>query len=216
MKNIFSQDGVIWGVFTKLSEIMYVSILWFVFSIPIVTIGAANCGLYYAIQKSVRNHRGYVTKEFWYGFRDNFKQATLGWLIFLSLCGTFSLDVYLVSKWDLGVLRTVFLTLFTLIILILVCWSFYFFPYVCRFEGRLWRCMKNAGLIALGQFSKTIMIFFLFLAALLFCGIFLPAVAFIPGIYVFLKSGIQEKIFCKFMSEEDRQREDERNTVFYN
>ena len=66
---------------TKLFDVMYLSILWFVFSIPIITIGASTTAMYYATVKVIRRDRGYIFQEFWKSFKLNFLQATLSWII---------------------------------------------------------------------------------------------------------------------------------------
>ena len=70
-------------IFYKATECMLLSILWVVTSLPVITIGASTTALYYAVVKVIRNNEGYVWGEFWNGFRTNFKQATIIWLVAL-------------------------------------------------------------------------------------------------------------------------------------
>lgn len=70
-------------IFYKATECMLLSILWVVTSLPVITIGASTTALYYAVVKVIRNNEGYGWGEFWNGFRTNFKQATIIWLVAL-------------------------------------------------------------------------------------------------------------------------------------
>ena len=69
---------------TKLWIIIGSNLLFMVFSLPVVTIGPALVALYHVHLKSMRGYpdQNPVT-EFWYGFRNNFKQAAAVWIIFL-------------------------------------------------------------------------------------------------------------------------------------
>lgn len=65
-------------IFGKLGDIVAVSVWFFVCCIPVFTIGASVSALYYAVNKSVCNNRGYVSQEFFRSFKNSFKVTTLG------------------------------------------------------------------------------------------------------------------------------------------
>lgn len=74
---------------SKLFDIGWLSLIYVVFCVPLVTIGAATTSLYYVSAKVLRKDRGYVWSEFWHSFKLNFKPATLIWLIlqpFMACC----------------------------------------------------------------------------------------------------------------------------------
>ena len=75
-------------------DILYVSVLWILACIPIVTIGAATTALYYTVNKVVRHTRGYVWKDFWGAFRSNFKQSTIVWLVVMAVSALLIFDTY--------------------------------------------------------------------------------------------------------------------------
>ena len=47
MGNFFSTDGPLFEGMAYIINIIYVSVLWILFSIPIITIGASSTALYY-------------------------------------------------------------------------------------------------------------------------------------------------------------------------
>ena len=53
MGNFFSTDGPLFEGMAYIINIIYVSVLWILFSIPIITIGASSTALYYTDRKSV-------------------------------------------------------------------------------------------------------------------------------------------------------------------
>ena len=48
----------------KIVELMYIGMLWFICSIPLVTLGAATAALYEVLLKAVKNQEGYLFKSF--------------------------------------------------------------------------------------------------------------------------------------------------------
>ena len=87
MGNFFSTDGPLFEGMAYIINIIYVSVLWILFSIPIITIGASSTALYYTVTKVIRHGRSYIFREFWQSFKSNFKQSTAVWLIYLVMMG---------------------------------------------------------------------------------------------------------------------------------
>lgn len=52
MNNIFSYDNGFFRVVNKIVDGFWASILWFVFSLPVVTAGASATAFYYTVHKS--------------------------------------------------------------------------------------------------------------------------------------------------------------------
>ena len=87
MGNFFSMDGPLFEGMAYIINIIYVSVLWILFSIPIITIGASSTALYYTVTKVIRHGRSYIFREFWQSFKSNLKQSTAVWLIYLVMMG---------------------------------------------------------------------------------------------------------------------------------
>ena len=67
----------------KVVDIVWLSLLWLLCCLPVVTIGASSTALYYTVHKTIRGSRGYTTRTFFTALKDNFKQATLSYLVWL-------------------------------------------------------------------------------------------------------------------------------------
>ena len=80
-------DGPLFEGMAYIINIIYVSVLWILFSIPIITIGASSTALYYTVTKVIRHGRSYIFREFWQSFKSNLKQSTAVWLIYLVMMG---------------------------------------------------------------------------------------------------------------------------------
>ena len=82
MGGIFSLDNPLMQGINKIIDCIFLSILWVLFSFPLITFGAATSALYYTANKTIRNGRGYIWQQFWRGFKSSFKQSTIATLIF--------------------------------------------------------------------------------------------------------------------------------------
>ena len=98
MSDIFNYDNKLMQGLDKFFNVCYLSIVWLLACIPIVTIGAANTALYYTANKVLKHNRGYVWKDFWGAFRANFKQSTIVWLVTLGLTLLMCFDTYVMWK----------------------------------------------------------------------------------------------------------------------
>lgn len=217
MGNLFNLDNKFFQGLNKTVDCFGLSLLWLVCCIPVFTAGAATTALYYTVNKVIRHGRGYIWSEFWHAFRTNFKQSTIAWLILLFAGVIMSVDGYIMFQFAKAGEKSGFLyVVFVVLIALLVMWGIYIFPYIARFENTTKQILKNTALIAIGNLLKTFL-FFAILIALWFVNWLFPVAAVItPAIYMILLNLMIEKIFRKYMSEEDLAAEEERNRDFYN
>jgi uncharacterized membrane protein YesL len=73
LRALFNPDGPLFSLGEQLFDIMAVSILWILCSIPIVTILPATSALYYVAVKQVRKHNGSLLNNFFGSFRDSLR-----------------------------------------------------------------------------------------------------------------------------------------------
>ena len=101
-------------------------------------------------------------------------------------------------------------------LMVLAMWMLYAYPYMARFSIGTKRLIKNAMLIAIANFGWTILLLIIF-AAVTVVSMFVPVLSFFSMvIYMVIANRILERVFRKYMTEEDREAEEERNRVFYN
>lgn len=73
--NLFSLNSPFARGANKLVMMLYAGILWFLCSIPIITMGVSSAALYEVLLKAVKNQEGYITGSFFRAFRGNLKQG---------------------------------------------------------------------------------------------------------------------------------------------
>lgn len=81
LEKLFNYDNPVFRFFGKVGYIWYLNFLWLVCSLPIITIGASTTALLYSSMK-LKADEGYVTKNFFKSFRENFRQSTILFLLF--------------------------------------------------------------------------------------------------------------------------------------
>lgn len=79
---IFNVDNVVFRAIDKIGKIFLLNMLWVICSLPIVTMGASTTALMYSSMKLHKNE-GYWHRNFFKSFKENFKQSTGIFLLFL-------------------------------------------------------------------------------------------------------------------------------------
>jgi len=154
LNRIFNYDGPLFGFLDKVANLFILNILFMVCCIPLFTIGASVTALNYMMLKIVRGEEGYIVKDFFKAFKENFKQATAIWLIMALFGVIFGVDFYVLNHMKLAmspVIRTVIYAL-------LVVWTFefvYVFAVLSRFVNTVKQTMKNALLMSIRHLPWT-------------------------------------------------------------
>lgn len=217
MDQIFNLDNKFFRGVSKIIDCVWVSMLWFICSLPIVTIGASTTALYYTSHKCLRYDRGYVTPEFFSAFKSNFKQSTIVWLILMLIYAILGFDYYVMMKFaeageEIGKLYIVFFVFAAFVTM----WGFYMFPYMARFANTTKNVFKVTIYMAISNVHWTIILMVLFIAMCLGLYLLPPLMFIMPAMYNLLKNIALEHVFKKYMSPEDIEAEEERNRSFYN
>ena len=94
MGKMFDMDNPVWRFMGKVTDMFFLTCLWLLFSLPVVTIGAATCALCYCSMTLASNKEGYIREDFVRAFKENFKSATIAWIGMLALGIFFGADLY--------------------------------------------------------------------------------------------------------------------------
>ena len=193
---------------SKLFDIGWLSLIYVVFCVPLVTIGAATTSLYYVSAKVLRKDRGYVWSEFWHSFKLNFKPATLMWLIFAAIYGLlyFNLTNFNTSNAAGGYLVGAYIAL----AFIVTCVASYAFCLLSRFNMNVRGILRYALYMSFRHFLHTLC----FLAILFVAGFGIYAgfrvqlpifLLFVPGLGSFLYTFPMEHLLKKYMPKPEKR-----------
>lgn len=153
MNGLFSMDSPLMQFLTKVADLIILNILFMVFSIPIFTMGASFSAMYYVTMKLVKDEECYVTKQFVSAFKDNFKQATIIWVVMLIIAIGLVYDGYVSITGGSPETFKIVLIVFAVI------WAMLFinvFPLIARFDNTILNTIKNAMVIGLTHAVKSI------------------------------------------------------------
>ena len=131
MNDFFDLDGPFYKWGTEVADVMILTLLWLVCSLPVLTIGASTTALFYVYGKKVRGEDPYVFRSFFKGFKDNFKQAT----IITFILGMLWMSVYLYHEILTSGAAQVWVQMIGLFYIIqVIIITMYLFPVLSRFQ----------------------------------------------------------------------------------
>lgn len=152
----FDLDSPLMQVLNKVADLLWLNILTLICCIPIVTVGASLTAMNYMALKIVRNEECYITKGFFKSFKQNFKQATAIWLLFLLAVLVLAGDFYIMKNSGIE-FNIVIKVVIGIVALILAFTWMFVFPVLAKFDNTVIRTIKNAFVMSILQFPKTLL-----------------------------------------------------------
>lgn len=153
---IFSLDSPFMQSLSRMADLLWLNLLAAVCCVPVITIGASMTALNYMTLKMVRNEECYITRGFFKSFKQNFRQATIIWLVILLVAGVIFADFVIMNNVGHSFNRVVRI-LVTIVGVIVTFTVTYIFPLLAKFDNTVFRTIKNAFVISVLQFPKTIL-----------------------------------------------------------
>ncbi|MCL2699703.1 MAG: YesL family protein [Defluviitaleaceae bacterium] len=202
MGGFFSLDGPFARFGNMVFDVMMLSLLWLVFSIPIFTAGAATVSLFYVTTRRVSNKEGYLFRDFWNSFRSNFKQATVCWLIILLLAAVLFINILNIDI--LGGAAPFILPIQIFLALELFIISLYVFPIIARFELTFTEVFKNAFFMANRHLLMTLALIIIGAGVLVISLSTILFFLFAMGTYATLAAYPIMRVFRKYRPEMDK------------
>ncbi|MBO5210111.1 MAG: YesL family protein [Lachnospiraceae bacterium] len=161
----FSVDSPLYRFFNRLWDIIQLNFFWLICCIPIVTIGASTAAAFHVCMKMVDDEEGYISKEFFKGFKENWKQGTVvGFLIILASYAVY-LDVQIFEAVEgnpIGFLIVAMISGFLFFLCLI-----YAYPLIARYRNTLLGTLKNSFTIARRHFLRTIFLAFILMIEIL-------------------------------------------------
>ncbi len=156
MGKIFDMDSPFMRVMSRIGDLLFLNIIMIICCIPVITAGAACTAMHYVLLKIVRKEEGYLIRGFFKSFKQNFKQATLIWLMMLLMIGIFIGDYFIFSYSGIDFSKS-FTIIFFAVAIVLLMGSVYIFPILARFDNTIKNTIKNAFFMAILNLPKTIL-----------------------------------------------------------
>lgn len=150
---MFSPDSKFMEIFGRITDLVLLNLLFLITCLPVFTIGAAVTALYTMCFRLMREEYSGIVKSYFRSFKDNFKQATLIWLLLLVLVVPALYYFILLFRLE-GILRySAFV--FVIIAAVGLMTASYVFPWISQFENTTVQSLKNALILSISRLPRT-------------------------------------------------------------
>lgn len=151
MNKLFNMDNPLMKALSIAADLLILNILTVVLSIPIITMGPAIIAMNDVVISIVRGEEGYTVQPYFKSFKLNFKKGALMSLILVAVTAILYFD-YLAAVTYIPVMKVGIVAIGVILLAI----SIYAFALFARYENTFGGTLKNAALLAVAHFPKTL------------------------------------------------------------
>ncbi|MGN0507414.1 MAG: YesL family protein [Lachnospiraceae bacterium] len=150
----FSVDGPMYRFLSRFWDILRLNFYWLLFSLPIVTMGAATTAAFSLTMRMADETEGYLFRPFVKAFKENLKQGSVLGLLNLVLAYAVYLDFQL---FDAVEGNPMYFLIFGIVGCFLCVGSFlYAYALTAKYENTLLNTLKNSMNISIRYFARTL------------------------------------------------------------
>lgn len=213
--SIFNPENKFWQGLDHLADLLILSLMWLVFSLPVLTAGAACAALYDAVARCVRGPEPMPWRRFWRTFRRELPGAAVVTLVWGALLVLLANALALIAAAAAsGASAAAVVLIFCLVLMILpvgtACWMF---PLLSRFSFRPVELMLTSLRLAVGYLPRTVGLVLILAVSVLLVWVLLFPVVILPGAAAWLFGLLLEPVFRRYESGPDRPAESEEQEV---
>ena len=157
-QGFFNYDNDVWRFVGRLADMMVLNLLWILFSLPIVTLGASTTALYYCTIKIVHEEDRGNFRMFMHSFKQNLKEGIILWMILLPILVILLLDHRFFSMIFANntALRFLFRGITDALLLLWLFVFLYVWPLLSRFDNTWQRTLIHALLMSIRHLPYTL------------------------------------------------------------
>lgn len=198
-QKFFNPENALWKWMGLLSDTMLMTLVWIVFSIPIITIGPATVSLFKVSNDVLSNSGTGVISDFIKYFFLRFKQTVIVGLFSLILIGIVLIDFWFYRQISSSISTFVF---FIVIFVSVILFGFlvYFYPMLAVTQLNIMNALKLSFFIEIKHFSWTIFLIVMYLFGIFITTIFAPYLVFFM---IGMLSILNMKVFKMLIKEYD-------------
>lgn len=153
---MFKYDGKFGRIMTKIFDLIMLNAMFIVMCIPIITIGANVTALYAIFFQIIKKNESSVYKLYFNNFKENFKQATMMWLILLTVVLVLLMDLFIIGQLK-GVWRIVIFSTYSFLAISII-YCLFMFPMISKFKNSLWEQAKNIFLVIISYLPRVVVL----------------------------------------------------------
>ncbi|MBQ4303097.1 MAG: YesL family protein, partial [Lachnospiraceae bacterium] len=100
--HFFDPDSPLMNGLSRMTDLVLLNLITLAACLPVVTAGASLTAMHYVLLKMVRGEEGYVARDWLKSFKQNFREASLIWLLFLAAGLMALLDIWMAAYGEGG------------------------------------------------------------------------------------------------------------------
>lgn len=201
-----SQNSKIFKPMTpkKSGQFLLLGLLWLLFCIPVITIGAATCSVFYVALKILNNDEDVnVWKSFIKGIKENFLQGFLMFLLSIITLGAAAAYIWWVlERSSQGILLVCLAIGISFVVLV---FNIFTYPIIGRYKNTFANILRNAVALAFTFGKQTLRVTIFTIAELAIAGVLfklnlfagLASLLFWPSLVFYTISSFMADIFYK-------------------
>lgn len=197
MSNIFSPNSKLYSILTWLADLLVLNLLFLLTSIPLVTIGASLTALYTVVFRIGTQEEGSVVRAYFSAFKSNFKNSTVIWLILVAVFVICGVDLLVATNSE-GLLHSIQFVFWVAILLGMMAMC-YAFPLTSRFENKPLLTLKNALLLSIAYFPRSLIMLLVNLLPVIVLMISLEVFVVTAWFFVVLYFAFSALINCRIL-----------------
>ncbi len=152
----FSPESKLYKAMVGFTDAVKLSLLWFVFSLPIITSGASTAAAFSVAMKMLKNEEGHISSDFWSAFKANIKQGIAMSFITIICAWVLYLDFQIFNSASEH--NTVFLIIGIIAAYVFSFSLLYAFPLIARYENTLLNTIRNSFRISMKFFLRSLLL----------------------------------------------------------
>ncbi|MDR1755073.1 MAG: YesL family protein [Eubacterium sp.] len=155
MKSFFSIDNPVFQAISRVGDMFILSFFVIATGFPIITLGASITALFDVCMRILRKRDKNILKDYFRAFKNNFRQATIIWLIMVVIGAVLYIDIkywfeeYGTAARAIGAISIGLAFIYTAIL-------HYIFAVQAVFENRIKATFKTAFLMSLKHWPSTL------------------------------------------------------------
>ena len=204
-RRFFNPESTLWKLLGYVGDIVVLSILWCLCSLPIVTIGPATAALYDTTLRCLRRGDASPFSRFFEVFRRELKDGIILTLLWFAVALVLGLLFYVSLRLspsfaERGALVTLVAFLIAFLFLAAVSWVF---PTLSRFSMGIGAISSSCLRLSAGHALRSAAMAILNALAIFAGRLFVIPVMFAPAIVSLLSSYLIEPVFSKYESDSE-------------
>ena len=167
MRKLFDLENPVFQLISRLMDLAVLGLICIVCCVPVVTVGPAVTALFKAVYDLTIERGSGIVRTYFRAFRDNFKQAAIVGIAMLVVFAALVCDFMLLRLYFAGTAYQALLVLIVILAFLVLSLTAYLFPLISRYNNTLSEHLRNAAILMILHFPKTICTVFVHLLPLL-------------------------------------------------